>query len=274
MSMFQNRRSDVNPEPQAQGAPQQRLWGKADLHIHTDVGDGTMSIPELLDYVEHRTDLDVIAITDHDELRSSFQARDLATRRRQRIQVVTGMEVTTLEGHLLALFLESPIPSLRPLAETIELVHRQGGVCVIPHPLSWVTHSAGELTLERLALSGIEPAGLEVMNPTYAGQVARQRVQRLNRYRYRWAETGGSDAHFLDFVGLAYTRFPGSTPEELRRSLLERSTQAVLVDRARPGQIAVHKLVRQQFRALVVLPFRLAWRQWLYLRNRPAPTEL
>jgi predicted metal-dependent phosphoesterase TrpH len=248
-------------------------WGKADLHIHTDFGDGTMSIPELLDYVEQRTDLDVIAITDHDELRSSFQAREMAVRRRLRVQVIPGMEVTTLEGHLLALFLESPIPSLRPLAETIELVQRQGGVCVIPHPLSWVTHSAGESALERLALGGTEPAGIEVMNPTYAGQVALKRVQWLNRYRYQWAETGGSDAHFLAFVGLAYTRFPGSTPEDLHRSLLERTTQAVLVDRARPGQIAVRKLIRQQFRALVVLPFRLLWRQWSPLRNRPAPTE-
>ena len=41
--------------------------GRADLHLHTRASDGLMSARDLVDYVEHHTDLDVIAITDHDE---------------------------------------------------------------------------------------------------------------------------------------------------------------------------------------------------------------
>ena len=36
--------------------------GRADLHIHTLASDGTAGIEAILDHVERRTDLDVIAI--------------------------------------------------------------------------------------------------------------------------------------------------------------------------------------------------------------------
>src|SRR3990172_4724557 len=245
--------------------------GKADLHVHTDLGDGMMSIDELLAHVEHHTDLACLAITDHDELRSSHRARDLAVQRGLRFQVVPGMEVTTREGHLLALFLESPVPSLRSLQETVEAVHRQGGISVVPHPLSWLTHSVGQSTLDRLAQAGVPLHGLEGANPTHAGQVAGRRVLERNRVRYRWAETGGSDAHFLRFVGLAYTLFPGRSAEELRDSLEAGITQARLVAPIRPSQVVASALIRQQFRALVVQPLRL-FRRMMPLA-RPFPPQ-
>ena len=59
--------------------------------------------------------LDVIAITDHDETSASLEARDWAARHGYRVQVVPGVEVTTREGHLLALFVEERPPALRAL---------------------------------------------------------------------------------------------------------------------------------------------------------------
>ena len=38
------------------------------------------TVPELLDYVEHHTDLDVIAVTEHDTLRAGEEARELHAR--------------------------------------------------------------------------------------------------------------------------------------------------------------------------------------------------
>ena len=41
--------------------------GKADLHIHsTHSHDGTATVAAILTHVKRNTDLDVIAITDHD----------------------------------------------------------------------------------------------------------------------------------------------------------------------------------------------------------------
>src|SRR6185503_15443945 len=61
--------------------------GKADLHIHTSLGDGLASVEQIFDFVENHTDLDVIAITDHDDVRGAMQALDLVERRRYRFKV-------------------------------------------------------------------------------------------------------------------------------------------------------------------------------------------
>ena len=58
--------------------------GMADIHIHTDVSDGMMSVAELLEYVEEKTLLDVIAVTDHDEISGSLAAREIAVRKHYR----------------------------------------------------------------------------------------------------------------------------------------------------------------------------------------------
>ena len=45
----------------------------------------------------------------------------------------------------------------------------------------------------------------------------------LANTQWRFAETGGSDAHFWQHIGAAYTLFPGSSPDDLRRAILERT---------------------------------------------------
>src|SRR3990172_8015105 len=53
--------------------------GRADMQLHTDLGDGLSPPEAILDAAEHAS-LDVIAITDHDDIRASFLTRDLAAR--------------------------------------------------------------------------------------------------------------------------------------------------------------------------------------------------
>src|SRR5215472_13317414 len=55
--------------------------GRADVHLHTDEVDGLQSVGDLLDYAEPETDLDVVAVTDHDEIRGASKALDLAAQR-------------------------------------------------------------------------------------------------------------------------------------------------------------------------------------------------
>lgn len=237
--------------------------GIADLHIHSDYGDGLASPAQILEHVWQNTTLSVIAITDHDDIAASFDARELAARWRCPVEVVTGMEVTTLEGHLLAFFMESPVPSLRSLERTIEAVHHQGGLCVVPHPMSWLTRSVGQRALERICerrSSDIYFDGLEAINAAPGGQVRRKAAQRLNRQRLHLSETGGSDAHFLEAVGAGYTLFPGAGAEDLRRSILEGTTRAGGGTPMKLMRIGIGRLVRQQSRGLVVLPLRLLLR--------------
>ena len=46
---------------------------------------------------------------------------------------------------------------------------------------------------------------------------------RLANAQWGLAEMGGSDAHFWQHIGAAYTLFPGSSPADLRHAILERT---------------------------------------------------
>ncbi len=250
-----------------------RYYGKADIHIHSAADDGLPTPAEILDYAEHHTDLDIIAITDHDTIDGALEALELAARLKTRVQVLPGIEVSSRSGHILALGVTRPIRMLQSLADTIAAVQEQGGFVVVPHPLSWLTFSVGQRALERVLrdqhLAQVL-LGLETLNPSLGGRVTCAQVRRLNRERWHLAETGGSDTHSLSLIGSAYTRFEGHTVEDLRRALEARTTQAG----GRFWSLEDHtRVARQQmWRALWVAPrqrFPRAVR--LFLQQGTAP---
>ncbi|MEK7862827.1 MAG: PHP-associated domain-containing protein, partial [Chloroflexota bacterium] len=186
--------------------------GRADLQLHSDLGDGLAPPAAILDAAE-RVGLDVIALTDHDDIRGSFLMRDLAARRSSRVQVVPGIEVTTRSGHLLALWIEDEVPMFGSLAATVARIHEMGGLAIVPHPLSYLTFSIGEGALRALRAGRAECQvdGIELRNPSYAGRVRGRRAAWLNEHVLGLAETGSSDAHHAELVGTAWTDFPGKT---------------------------------------------------------------
>ena len=201
--------------------------GKADLHIHTRVSDGMASIEQVLEYVEHRTDLDVIAVTDHEDVTGGLRARELAAKRGYRFEVVPGAEVTTRQGHVLAWFIEDNPASFRSVESTLEMIHAQGGLAAVPHPLSWLTRSVSGRTLDRLlerSEAGIGFDAIELANPSPAGLRTRGRAVQANTRRWGLAAVGGSDAHHLPHLGTGWTEFDGTTAEELRTALLAGTT--------------------------------------------------
>lgn len=230
--------------------------GRADLHIHSNTGDGLASVREIVDHAEHALGLDVIAITDHDEIRGAIEAREYAAQRNYRVQVVTGTEVTTRHGHLLCYGVERTYRYLGSLEATVEAVRADGGWFVVPHPLSWLTLSVGERRLRGLLARGQEyrPDAVEVLNPSVSGRVAYARVRALNAAEWGLAEWGSSDAHALQLVGTAVTRFPGRTVEDLRRALAERTTRAegVFWTFAQHREIAAANM----WRSMVLIPAR------------------
>jgi predicted metal-dependent phosphoesterase TrpH len=227
-------------------------FGRADLHLHTLASDGLMSTAALVDYAERATDLDVIAITDHDETSAGLEGRDYAARRGYRVQVVPGVEVTTRDGHLLALFVEERPPALRPLAMTAEWVLRQGGLCLAPHPFTRWTHSVSARALAQAVRQQLV-AGIEVLNASPAGRASRARAVKFVD-QCGLASVGGSDAHMLAVVGVARTRFRGRTPAELRQAIESMATFAE-GRFASPREIAAEALP-QLARSMVHLPLR------------------
>ena len=201
-------------------------WGKADLHMHTSLGDGLASVQQIFEYVEHHTDLDVIAITDHDDIRGAMQALELAEKRKWRFQVVPGNEITTRQGHLLALFVTSEFPMLKSLEASMAAVYEAGGMAIAPHPLSWLTTSIREKALLLQHTTKLPFHGIETFNPSYAGRVAHNRVKELNATILQLPEFGGSDAHANSMIGMGYTMFPGTSLEDLLEAIKNKTTVA------------------------------------------------
>ncbi len=201
--------------------------GRADLHIHTLASDGTSGVAEILEQVETRTELDVIAITDHERIDAALAARAMARDRGLRFEVVVGEEVTTLGGHLLALFIEQPIRPLRSLGSTIAAVHDAGGLAIPAHPLVPYPLCAQGFMLRRLLANPdprFHPDGVEAFNPTTFGRPFHGRVVRFAE-RHGLAQLGNSDAHEAASVGTGWTSFPGTTAADLRQAILERRTR-------------------------------------------------
>ncbi len=197
--------------------------GRADLHMHTTFSDGWPAPQELVDYAS-KTELDVIAVTDHDTIEGAMRAREDA--QGKRVHVVVGEEVSSRNGHIVGLFLERRIRPGMSAAATVDAIHEQGGLAVAVHPF-WrterpsrrITHGVGWLAAET------DFDAVEVENATPGFYVFNQMARRLND-GLESAEVGGSDAHILDAVGRAYTVFPGRTPAALREAIIRGTTMA------------------------------------------------
>jgi len=235
--------------------------GRADLQLHSDLGDGLASPEAILDAAE-RLGLDVIALTDHDDIRGAFLLRDIAARRSSPVEIVPGVEVTTRSGHLLALWIEDEIPMFAALAATVSGIHRAGGVAIVPHPLSFLTFSVGEGALRALAASTdplVHIDAIETRNPSYAGRVRGARASWLNATVLHVAETGSSDAHHAKLVGTTWTDFDGHDGAALRRAIADRSTRPD----GRHWTLGEHLdgVARQQWRSMVRDPVKRARRR-------------
>lgn len=194
--------------------------GRADLHIHTLASDGTAGVVHILDRVEAEGELGVIAITDHERIDAALVGRAMARDRGLRFEVVVGEEVTTLGGHLLALFIERPVRPFRSLGATIAEVHDQGGLAIPAHPLVPYPLCAQGFVLRRLLEGSPErrPDAIEAFNPSALGRASHARVVRFAAEQ-AVPTIGGSDAHALAAVGSGWTTFPGGSSSELRRAI-------------------------------------------------------
>lgn len=202
------------------------LAGLADVHMHTNYSDGTGSVAEVLDFAQRHTTLDVLAITDHDTIEGAQRAIELAAKRHYRFDVILGEEISTREGHMLALYITKRVPPGLSIERSIELVHEQGGLAIVAHPFNPVfRHSVQRSVMNRLLRQPeVHPDGMETLNGSFAGIGSSRLAMTLAQTTFPWAQTGGSDAHTPSSIGCAYTLFPGQSAAQLRQALELRQT--------------------------------------------------
>jgi hypothetical protein len=225
--------------------------GQADVHIHSIASDGTACAAEILDHVERYTDLDVIAIADHERIEAAVECQRLARERGSRVEVVVAEEVTTRSGHLLGVFLQARLKRNQRLETTVAEIHEQGGLAIVPHPFSAFTKGMRKHAIMRIHLS-TDPLvywdALEGYNPSTAGRYGRAATIRLAA-QLGLPLVGNSDGHTPDTIGDGRTHFPGSTAEDYRRAVLEGTTSGSCVDWGFAREVLIYgRQVRKQAR--------------------------
>ena len=98
---------------------------KSDLHIHTNYSDGVFSPEKVID-TAIEANLDVIALTDHDNILSYDIAQDyiekLKTENKKTIEIIRAIEVNTMyqdyEIHILGYFMDMENPNFIELIKT------------------------------------------------------------------------------------------------------------------------------------------------------------
>lgn len=207
--------------------------GKADLHIHSNHSDGRPTILEILDYVEERTDLDVIAITDHDTISGALEAVELMKKKKYRFEIIIGEEITSKEGHILGLFLKEPIKPNLEAHTVLRKIKEQGGLAIAAHPFQHyrlrnpdmaTMDGVGALTLIK---NNKMLNGIEIVNATPTLGEENLRASILNKTLLFRSETGSSDAHIVEAIGKGYTLFEGKNSAHLLFALQHHQTQAV-----------------------------------------------
>lgn len=204
----------------------EHFMGLADLHIHTIYSyDGTASLSAVLRRAK-QVGLDVIAITDHDEIKGALKALKLAPN--YGVEVIPGIEITTAEGDLLALNITEAVEPNLSLEETALRVGALGGFCIAPHPMANVigmkalsAHSILKV-LRSPAIAEIL-IGIETYNATSLDGISNHYAHVLAG-RLKIAKTGSSDAHIVETIGFGMTEFTGHTVRDLIAALRSRVT--------------------------------------------------
>jgi predicted metal-dependent phosphoesterase TrpH len=200
--------------------------GFADVHMHTIYSyDGTATVPAVLKRAS-QAGLNVIAITDHDEIRGALQAEQIASK--YGLEVIPGIEITTAEGDLLALGVHKLVPAGQPLIETLLQIGEQGGYAIAPHPMvsGMGMKSLGFYSIRKAVRhpeAGAILLGIETYNATAIDRESRMFAEVL-AYRTGLARTGSSDAHSIETIGLGTTEFPGYTAADFLRALQQGTT--------------------------------------------------
>ncbi|MGQ4555046.1 CehA/McbA family metallohydrolase [Halobellus sp. GM3] len=201
------------------------LTVRIDPHVHSEASyDGTDPVELLLEQAAE-IGLDAVVVTDHDVVHESVRAAELAPV--YGLVGIPGVEVSTADGHLLALGVEEMPPRRAPMDETAAWVRDRGGVAIVPHPFQRSRHG-----VRKRNLSGVDPDAIEVYN-SWAFTGWKNRRARRYADANGYPGVAGSDAHKVGYVGRAYTEIE---IEDVARAEL---TSDVVLDAIRDGATRV-----------------------------------
>ncbi len=169
---------------------------RLDPHIHSRFSqDSCSKITDILDMANKRN-IDIIAISDHNTVEGNKYARNL---KQDNVLIIPSIEISSRDGHILGFGCEEHIPQGLPPQETIDLIHDNNGIAIIPHPFCFYRHGLLHKTNEKLDFDAIE-----TKNARFIMGYCNNKASKLSK-KYNIPFLGSSDAHYYKFVGDCYT---------------------------------------------------------------------
>jgi predicted metal-dependent phosphoesterase TrpH len=194
---------------------------RVELHCHTHASSDGVITPDGLLKAAELQKLDVIAITDHDTTVGAFEFQRWFQRKGSATQIIIGEERTLAnQCHLIGLFLKQDITSTDPI-KTMEEIHEQGGLVLVPHPCRKGDGLLGPRGLGMAALDQVD--AFEIHNAK-GSRADNDRTLQLTLQAKR-ACFGGSDAHYEADVGQCVNEIQAcGDVEETLRAMFRRET--------------------------------------------------
>lgn len=163
---------------------------RLDLHVHTVRSrDAHTPLNELVPNIR-RNGLDGLAITDHNALAQEIPPGAI---------IIPGVEISSLDGHIIGLGLSTCIPRDLPADETIKQIKNQGGVSIVAHPYDMFRSA---VSLESLTET---PDAIEVVNSASLLHSITWKRAKAFAIKKNLSQTGGSDSHIPQTIGRAFT---------------------------------------------------------------------
>ncbi len=187
-----------------------------DLHCHTSASfDSLATLGAVLRAASSRG-LTHLAVTDHDRIDAALRARDEAP---DGLTIIVGEEVKTVDGDLIAIFLDRVVPPGLSAVETIAAVREQGGLIGVPHPFDGL-RGYGRKSGARLEEIADKVDWIEAYNARVLGGSANDKAAAFAR-EHGLPGICASDSHTVAEVGVSYNRVMGDpgTPAGLLAAL-------------------------------------------------------
>jgi predicted metal-dependent phosphoesterase TrpH len=200
---------------------------KGDIHIHSKYSPDSISEPEKIMITAKHMGLDFIAISDHNKFR--LYSGDII--------VLPAEEVSSLDGHILALFIDGEIQKGLSQAETVEAIHDKNGIAICAHPYRKVNGIGSKFL-------NIYDA-IEVKNGRCMAS-CNSRSELLSRNTNK-PRTAGSDAHFYEEIGRVFMEAEATDQESLRKAILAGNVKIFGEDLSLQGQFELYMKLGKEY---------------------------
>jgi predicted metal-dependent phosphoesterase TrpH/glycosyltransferase involved in cell wall biosynthesis len=176
-------------------------WINADLHMHSNFSKDCTHSVEALIKTAREIGLGAIALTDHNEIKGAFLARELAE---GDPFVIVAEEIKSKEGEVIGLFLQEHIPGRLSFDETLSRIKEQGALVYVPHPFDALrTTPSYQALVDNLHRIDV----IEIYNAKVALSSFNLSAERFAA-KYNIVAGAGSDAHVLQALGTAMLHMP------------------------------------------------------------------